>query len=72
MGSAQSFKLMGLMFGVNFILSAFLFLKQNPLPSVKVVTQTVTEEEKTHPTRSVTTTETKTELVDAAAKPPTP
>lgn len=41
MGTANSFKLMGMMFVFSAVKDAMLYLKQNPLPPI--VTQTVTE-----------------------------
>jgi hypothetical protein len=32
--SAESFKLMGMMFVVNFCLSGFLYLKESPIPNI--------------------------------------
>ena len=62
-GSASSFKLMAVIFGLTFLKDASLYLAQKPLPPVKTVTTTETVVQKTHPTATVTTTveETKTE-----------
>lgn len=55
-GSAKSFKLMGLMFAMSFIKDAALYLKQNPLPTVKVVKRVETVAHQENPATTVTTT----------------
>ena len=64
-GSTASWKLMGLMFLMNFMKDGFLYLKQNPLPTVKTVTKVETVERQQHPPAVVTTTVEETKVTKA-------
>jgi hypothetical protein len=61
-GSASSFKLMGMMFLMSFVKDAALYLKQNPMPAMKTVTTAVETTEALRQGKIVTTiTESHTE-----------
>lgn len=61
-GSFSLLKLMGTTFIVSFFLSAFFYLKQNPLPT-KIVKTVETVEHKHFPEATVTTTVEKTSTI---------
>jgi hypothetical protein len=62
-GSAASFKLAGMMFGMSFVKDAALYLKQNPLPAVK--RETTVSSARSTPAGTVITTVKETEMVQA-------
>lgn len=61
-GTANSMKLMAMMFAMSFLKDAALYLKQNPLPAIRTVTTVETVERTRNPPATVTTTVEKTEI----------
>lgn len=69
-GSAKSFHLIGWVFAFSGLMSAFLYLKQTPLPEMKKVEQTVeVTEVKGKPVATVTTVK-ETSVIPVTADPP--
>lgn len=69
-GSAASFKLMGMIFLLTFLKDGALYLAQKPLPAVKTVTIKETEEQQHNPEAKVKTTVQETKFTSAPPVPP--
>ncbi len=65
-GSGKFFTLFATVFFANAAMSMFLYLKQNPLPTVKTVTTVKTVEQQQEPKATVITTVQKTEVTPSA------